>query len=166
MFPTRPASVSGNRVLVVDELRPDALAEEGLVAADEATLDVVRLLARRAEASGFLLVLSYRNERLHRDHPVRLVLGELPPGGAVVRLELRGLSREAVGALAARSGLNAGELFERTAGNPFFVTETLAAGTALVPETIRDAVPTLLLDWPQMGWMSGRLSAATTCGPE
>ena len=36
--------------------------------------------------------------------------------------------------------LDADELFERTAGNPFFVTETLAAGTGDVPETVRDAV--------------------------
>ena len=152
-----PAAQLGGepRTLVSGEARPFdialAFAEElGAIApaaaifedihwADEATLDVVRLLARRAQACGFLLVLSYRSDQLHRDHPVRIVLGELADA-AVTRLELRGLSREAVGALAAPSGLNAGELFERTAGNPFFVTETLAAGTTLVPETVRDAV--------------------------
>jgi DNA-binding CsgD family transcriptional regulator/tetratricopeptide (TPR) repeat protein len=119
---------------------PAALIVEDIHWADEATLDVVRLLARRAEAAGFLLVLSYRSDQLHRNHPVRIVLGELPPSGAVIRVELRGLSREAVGVLAAHSELDPGALFERTAGNPFFVTETLAAGTALVPETVRDAV--------------------------
>ncbi|MGZ4173313.1 MAG: helix-turn-helix transcriptional regulator, partial [Solirubrobacteraceae bacterium] len=118
---------------------PAVLVVEDIHWADEATLDVVRLLARRAEACGFLLVLTYRSDQLHRDHPVRIVLGELPDA-AVTRLELHGLSRDAVGALATQSGLNAGELFERTAGNPFFVTETLAAGTERVPETVRDAV--------------------------
>jgi hypothetical protein len=97
------------------------------------------LLARRAQAGGFLLVLTYRSDQLHRDHPLRIVLGELPSRSTVTRLELQGLSREAVGALAARSGLNAVELFDRTAGNPFYVTETLAAGSAPVPETVRDA---------------------------
>ena len=120
-------------------ITPAALVVEDIHWADEATLDVVRLLARRAEASGFLLLLSYRSDQLHRDHPVRTVLGALT-SGAVTRLELRGLSRDAVEVLAGQSGLNAGELFERTAGNPFFVTETLAAGTARVPETVRDAV--------------------------
>jgi predicted ATPase len=68
------------------------------------------------------------------------VLGELPSGDAVTRVELGTLSRDTVGELAARSGLDAGELYARTAGNPFFVTETMAAGSALIPETIRDAV--------------------------
>lgn len=107
---------------------------------DEATLDVLRVLARRAWESGVLLVISYRSDQLPRDHPLRMVLGELPGGDRVTRLELDGLSREAVGELAASSCLNADELFERTAGNPFFVTETLAAGTSDVPETVSDAV--------------------------
>ena len=118
---------------------PAALIVEDIHWADEATLDVVRLLARRAQACGFVLVLSYRSDQLHRDHPARTVLGELPDD-VVTRIELRGLSREAVRALSAQSELNSGELFKRTAGNPFFVTETLAAGTARVPETVRDAV--------------------------
>ena len=32
------------------------------------------------------------------------------------------------------------ELYERTGGNPFFVTEVLGAGLTDVPDTIRDAV--------------------------
>ena len=121
-------------------IAPAALIVEDLHWADEATLDVVRLLARRAEADAFMLVLSYRSDQLHRDHPLRIVLGELPSRSTVTRLELRGFSRETVGVLAAQSGLDAVDLFERTAGNPFYLTETLAAGSTLVPETVRDAV--------------------------
>ena len=130
-------------IALVESLRaiaPAVLIVEDLHRADEATLDVVRVLARQATDAGLLLVLSYRSDELHRDHPLRIVLGELPPGHAVTRLELGGLSRETVGELAGRSGLEAAELYERTAGNPFFVTEALAAGSALVPETVRDAV--------------------------
>ena len=58
----------------------------------------------------------------------------------MTRLELGGLSREAVGELAVRSCLDADELFERTNGNPFFVTEALAAGIGDVPATVSDAV--------------------------
>jgi predicted ATPase len=121
-------------------LEPAVLVLEDLHWGDEATLDVVRVLARRAGEVGLLLVLSYRSDLLHRDHPLRMVLGELPPGEAVIRLELAALSRETVDELAAREGLESGELYQRTGGNPFFVTETLAAGSTLVPETVRDAV--------------------------
>ena len=130
-------------VALVESLRaiaPAVLIVEDLHWADEATLDVVRVLARSAENAGLLLVLSFRSDELHRDHPLRIVLGELPSGDAVTRLELEALSRETVSDLAAHTGLDTGELYERTAGNPFFVTETLAGGSTLVPETVRDAV--------------------------
>ncbi len=68
------------------------------------------------------------------------VLGELPAGDAVLRIELGGLSPAAVEELAHGSALNAGKLFARTAGNPFFVTEVLAGAEGAVPETVRDAV--------------------------
>jgi tetratricopeptide (TPR) repeat protein len=55
-------------------------------------------------------------------------------------LELSGLSRAAVAELAQGAAVDAGELYERTAGNPFFVTEVLAAGQDSVPTTVRDAV--------------------------
>jgi DNA-binding CsgD family transcriptional regulator len=108
--------------------------------ADEASLDVIRLLARRIEAVPALLVLSYRDDELNRSHPLRLVLGDLSGGGQVTRVELGGLSRSAVAALARPQGLDAGELYARTGGNPFFVTEVLADGTGRIPHTVRDAV--------------------------
>ena len=121
-------------------IAPVLLILEDVHWADEATLDVVRVLARRASDSGLLLVISYRSDQLPCDHPVRMVLGELSSADDVTRLELDGLSREAVSELAASSLLDADELFERTDGNPFFVTETLAAGAGAVPETVSDAV--------------------------
>src|SRR5580704_11007449 len=130
-------------VALVDALvavAPAVLMLEDVHWADEATLDVLRVLARRARESGLVLVISYRSDQLHRDHPLRMVLGELGSGDGVSRLELGCLSREAVGELAASSRLDADELFERTGGNPFFVTETVAAGTGDLPETVRDAV--------------------------
>ena len=130
-------------VALADGLRvaaPAVLVIEDVHWADEATLDVLRVLARRSGESGFLLVLTYRSDELHRDHPLRMVLGELSAAGNVTRLELCGLSREAVADLAASSSLDAEALFERTDGNPFFVTEALAAGTEEVPMTVSDAV--------------------------
>ena len=37
-------------------------------------------------------------------------------------------------------GVDADELYRRTAGNPFFATEALAAGEGEIPPTVRDAV--------------------------
>jgi DNA-binding CsgD family transcriptional regulator len=108
--------------------------------ADEASLDVIRLLARRIDAVPALFILSYRDDQLDRSHPLRLVLGDLSRGAQVTRVELGGLSRTAVATLAGPLSLDAGELHARTGGNPFFVTEVLAAGTGRIPHTVRDAV--------------------------
>ena len=108
--------------------------------ADEATLDVVGLLGRRVDAVPALVLLGYRDDELDRAHPLRMVLGALASGPAVSRLEIEPLSRQAVAQLAAPHGVNADDLFGKTAGNPFFATEALAAGEADLPHTIRDAV--------------------------
>jgi DNA-binding CsgD family transcriptional regulator len=112
---------------------------EDLHWADDATLDVVRLLARRCAALGALVVATYRDDELNRVHPLRVVLGEMPRSG-VRRILLEPLSRAAVERLAAPARVDAAILHERTNGNPFFVTEALGAGGVSVPETVRDAV--------------------------
>ena len=108
--------------------------------ADEATLDVLRLLARRVETVPALVVASYRDDALDRAHPLRMLLGELARSPTVGRLQLVRLSPEAVAQLAEPHGVDPGELYRKTAGNPFFVVEALAAGAATVPDTVRDAV--------------------------
>jgi len=69
-----------------------------------------------------------------------MMLGALATGPAVSRLEITPLSRDAVVKLAEPHGVDADELFGKTAGNPFFVTEALAAGEGELPRTVRDAV--------------------------
>jgi DNA-binding CsgD family transcriptional regulator len=108
--------------------------------ADEATLDVLRLLARRVETVPALTVVSYRDDELTRADPLRIVLGELATSHAVGRLKLEALSPAAVAQLAAPYGVDAGELYGKTAGNPFFVTEVLTARGEEIPSTVRDAV--------------------------
>ena len=119
---------------------PSVLVLEDLHWGDEATLDVVRLLARRVESAPVLVVLSFRDDCLHRTHPLGVVVGELPRGVVGARVELGGLSRAAVRALASATAIDVVDLHARTAGNPFFVTEVLAAGGEAVPETVREAV--------------------------
>src|SRR5690242_20066741 len=60
--------------------------------ADEATLDVVRLLARRVESVPALVLASFRDDELDRAHPLRLVLGELATSPVVQRLTISRLS--------------------------------------------------------------------------
>jgi DNA-binding CsgD family transcriptional regulator len=128
---------------LVRELRsgsPSILVVEDLHWADEATLDVLKLLGRRVESVPALLLLTYRDDELDQGHPLRLLLGELPGGDEVVRLRLDRLSPAAVAELARSQGVDPAELYRKTEGNPFFVTEVLASGESLIPNTVRDAV--------------------------
>jgi DNA-binding CsgD family transcriptional regulator/tetratricopeptide (TPR) repeat protein len=108
--------------------------------ADEATLDVVRMLARRIESVRGLIVATYRDDELDRVHPWRIVLGELATAPGIARVRLEPLSATAVARLAEGYGLDAGELYRRTAGNPFYVREVLDASGSEIPPTVRDAV--------------------------
>jgi predicted ATPase len=108
--------------------------------ADEATLDVLRLLARRIQTVPALIVVSYRDDELALADPLRIVLGELATNEAVKRLKLAALSPAAVARLAWPHGVDADELYRKTAGNPFFVVEVLAAGGDELPAAVRDAI--------------------------
>jgi DNA-binding CsgD family transcriptional regulator/tetratricopeptide (TPR) repeat protein len=119
---------------------PTVLVVEDLHWADEATLDIVRIIGRRIETVPALVVATYRDDELDRAHPLRIVLGELGTSSSVARLAVGPLSPQAVAGLAAPHGLDADELYLRTGGNPFFVTEILASGEEHIPGTVRDAV--------------------------
>ena len=127
---------------LLDELRAEStvLVLEDVHWADEATLDLLRLLARRVESSQALVVATFRDDELAAHHSVRLVLGGLVSAPGAVRLGLPPLSLEGVRELAAPHGVDAEMLYRRTTGNPFFVTEVLGAGGDGVPSTVRDAV--------------------------
>ncbi|HEY7629080.1 MAG TPA: AAA family ATPase [Thermoleophilaceae bacterium] len=138
---------------LVDELEtggPPVLVLEDLQWADEATLDVLMMLGRRAEGTPALVIATYRDDGLGATDPLQAAIGSLAGAPGVRRLALPELSLDAVGALAEPYGIDGPALHERTAGNPFFVTEVLAAGSGELPATIRDAVlaRAALLDAP------------------
>lgn len=109
--------------------------------ADGATLDVLRLLGRRLQSVRALVLASYRDTELGPFHPLRQVLGELASDGASSRVRLQPLSLESVAALAKPYRVDPEELYTKSGGNPFFVTEALAAGEEeQIPATVRDAV--------------------------
>jgi len=106
--------------------------------ADGATLDLLRFVARRIEGTHALLALAHRSA-LPREHPLHALLGALP-AQRTLRLVLQPLSREAVATLTRAAGRSGDGVFEATQGNPFFVTEWLAAPGGGVPVAVRDAV--------------------------
>ena len=120
--------------------RPTVLVVEDLHWADEATLDVLRLLARKIERERMLAVATYRDDELDREHPLRIALGAIATRPAVERLPVAPLSRSAVTILAASAGVDPEELYRKTSGNAFFVTEILAAGDGPIPHSVVDAV--------------------------
>jgi DNA-binding CsgD family transcriptional regulator/tetratricopeptide (TPR) repeat protein len=105
--------------------------------ADDATLDLLARLVRRPHRA--TLLLTYRDDEVGPEHPLRLLLGDLAQH-APVRVAVTPLSRTAVAALAADSGLDPDVLHARTGGNAFFVTECLAGDTVEVSDNVRDAV--------------------------
>ena len=119
--------------------QPTVLVIEDLHWGDEATFDVLRLLSRRMDVPS-IVVCTYRDDAIHRDHPMRVLLGDLATSLTVERLALEPLSAAAVGRLAAGYDVDPADLYSRTGGNAFFVTQVLAAGEAGVPATVRDTV--------------------------
>jgi predicted ATPase len=120
----------GLRVVVVEDIHW----------ADEATLDLLRFLARRIRELPVLIVATYREDELAASYPLRVALGELAVQRPTRRIQLSPLSAAAVSAMAAGSGLDAAELYRLTGGNPFYVVEALHAGPGQVPQSARDAV--------------------------
>ena len=119
---------------------PAVVVVEDLHLADEATLDVLRILGSRVAAIPVLLVATYRSDVLDRWHPLRIVLGEVATAARVERVRLAPLSQEAVALMAVGHPVRGDELYRKTGGNPFYVTEALAGELDPVPETVRDAV--------------------------
>ncbi len=64
--------------------------------ADQATLDVIRLLASRLAGVRAAVIVAYRDDELDRWHPLRMVVGEIGACQAIARIRLNPLSLDAV----------------------------------------------------------------------
>ena len=118
---------------------PTILIVEDIHWADQATLDLLKYLGRRIRRTSALMILTYRDDELGGDSPLRLLLGDLASSPAVQRITVSGLSVGAVVELAGDRPIDAVAVHHLTNGNPFFVTEILAVQSG-VPQTVRDAV--------------------------
>jgi len=128
--------------------RPTVVIVEDAHWADDASLDVVHYVARRIEALPAMLVVSYRDEELSRENRLHRLIGALT-GPAVVRIELRELSDQTVARLATEAGLQPGPVVAAVCGNPFHLTEVLAAPDLPVPVSVRHAVLARLDQLPE-----------------
>ena len=116
--------------------QPTFLLIEDVHWADDATLDALRQLTRRLDRVHALVVLTCRPDDVAPGHPLQALLGDLARAAAT-RIPLPRLTSAGIAAL----GSEAVEaVLASTGGNPFFVTEVLAAPDAEVPATVVDAV--------------------------
>jgi DNA-binding CsgD family transcriptional regulator len=127
---------------------PLVVAVEDLHWADSSTRDLLRFVVRNAREDRLLLLVTYRSDELHRRHPLRPLLAELSRLDGVDRLDLAGLATDE-SAAQVRAILGdratpeiAAAVHQRSAGNPFFAEELIAAGTAglALPRSLRDTL--------------------------
>lgn len=117
---------------VADTLPVVTLLED-LHWADPASLDLLRYLSRTLADEPVLLIATYRDDEIARDHPLLKLLPALVREGRVARLQLQRLDREAVLAivreryrLVPRDEARLLDYLHRLAeGNPFFTNELL-----------------------------------------
>ena len=146
-----PAVTTGDRATLFEairqalatiaSLRPTALFLDDLQWADDATPELLGVLARSVDSESLLLVGAFRSDELPRGHAVRRLRSELRRGGRLRQITLEPLGAEPSGALLEQTlGTVAPSLrravFDRTDGVPFFVRElgsALAASGRLVP---------------------------------
>jgi predicted ATPase len=119
----RRASASWPLLLVLDDLHW----------ADKPTLLLLRHLLRHAEGTRLLVVGTFRDVDVNREHPLMDLLSDLRRERRYDRLKLEGLDDEATHALVVdRLGTQVTPRFvrrlqEQTDGNAFFIEETLRA---------------------------------------
>jgi DNA-binding CsgD family transcriptional regulator len=119
--------------------KPVVLVLEDMHWADDATLDLMKYLGRRIGRTRAMLIATYRSDEIHPRHPLQIAVGLLP-GETVKRLPLAVLSEAAIGELAQTLGRSSAGLYTATGGNPFYVTELLAAPPGEIPTSVREAV--------------------------
>ncbi len=107
--------------------------------ADEGTLDFIRFFAKRIYQLPCLFILTYRDNEIHSNHPLRNVLGQLPPD-SFTKMPLVPLSKQAVVEMAIHKGLNGEDVYSISQGNPFYVNEILASYSPGIPDNIKDSI--------------------------
>jgi DNA-binding winged helix-turn-helix (wHTH) protein/tetratricopeptide (TPR) repeat protein len=108
--------------------RPVLLALDDLQWSDQSTIQLLAMLARRRDPARLMLIGSYRNNELAKDHPLAKVLGELVAHKQASELALEPFSATAVDEYISHRFPGHGfppelasTLLRGTCGNPLFV---------------------------------------------
>jgi ATP/maltotriose-dependent transcriptional regulator MalT len=141
---------------VLESLREAAASDPVLLAvddvhwADRSTLDLLTFLLSRLGDERLMLVLTFRSDELDRRAELRDFLAEAGRQPIARRVELERLTREELGAQLEGILERPPEpslvdaVFARSAGNPLFAEELVAAaaqeGTEGLPHTLRDVL--------------------------
>ncbi|MEM9516559.1 MAG: AAA family ATPase [Actinomycetota bacterium] len=131
-------------------IRPVCVVLEDLHWADPSTRDLVLYLADRLVGTAATLLVTYRDDELHRAHPLRAIVAELDRRRGVGHItlrpfndeELRQLAVERLGRIPAARTLAA--VADRSQGNAFFAGELLDA-IARGADSIRPELSSLIL---------------------
>ncbi len=121
----------GRLVTLASVERPTVLVLDDLQWADQGTLLLLKHLTRDPAPASLLVLGTYRDSEVGRDHPLGLVQADIERDRVVERIELCGLGEDEVGVLV--SGLIGWEppatvaesLRGETHGNPFFLEEVV-----------------------------------------
>ncbi len=120
-------------------LRPTVIVFEDVHWADNATLDLIRYLGRRIVRTHGLMLLTYRDEEVATDHPLRFIMSDLPVQ-AIARLALEPLSGDAIRSLAGKDLKDVDRIHRDSGGNPFYATELIGSPSRQLPASIVDSV--------------------------
>ena len=111
--------------------QPLMLVLDDLHWADKPSLLLLQFLARQLQGCRLLVVGCYRDVELSRQHPLSETLAQLSREPVFQREPLRGLSQDETGQfIEATAGIQPSkglteDLYSRTEGNPFFMTEVV-----------------------------------------
>ena len=126
---------TSNLLMEVARRQPLVVVLDDLHWADEPTLTFLEHLANEVRGAPLLVVITYRDVEVGRQHPLEKALGVLARIPSFRTVDLQGLDRpevarfvrEIVGVEPSEGLLS--ELFTQTQGNPFFVAEVAALMT-------------------------------------
>ncbi|MEJ2358650.1 MAG: AAA family ATPase [Deinococcales bacterium] len=120
--------------------RPTVAVFEDVQWADEATVDLLHVLASQVEATSSLVVATVRDGALDALPSLHPLLREAADHSSSHRIALRPLSLDAVARLSQGSDAPPATLHRLTGGNPFHLHEALAAGERSLPASAGEGV--------------------------
>ncbi|MDP9847120.1 helix-turn-helix transcriptional regulator [Streptosporangium lutulentum] len=129
------------------ERRPVILIIEDIHWADRSSRDLIAFLSRNLRTAPVLMILTYRSDDLHRQHPLRPVLAELGRLDGVLRMDLPRLTQTEVAAQmagilgAAPEFAQVDRVFQRSEGIPLFVEALMeCGGDCTFPDSLHDLI--------------------------